>query len=135
MDVNVTSGRQMTTRFIVTGLGVLSTPTLPKIDGLTSFQGAWFHASQWPHDPLDLSGKRVAVVGTGATAIQLIPEVAKVASRLTVFQRRANWAAPLNNGPISKAEMQAIRDRYDEIFAVCSRTPGGFEHEPDRRLL
>ena len=131
--LTLADGRQMTSRFIVTGLGVLSTPTLPKIDGLTSFQGLWFHASQWPHSPLDLHGKRVAVVGTGATAIQLIPEVAKVASRLTVFQRRANWAAPLNNGPISAPEMQVIRDRYDEIFAACARTPGGFEHEPDRR--
>ena len=70
---------------------MLSTPTLPNFEGMASFEGKSFHASQWPHEPLDLAGKRVAVVGSGATAIQLIPEVAKVAKNLTVFQRRANW--------------------------------------------
>lgn len=131
--VKLADGRQLTTRFIVTGVGVLSTPTLPKLEGLESFKGVSFHAANWPHEPLDLTGKRVAVVGTGATAIQLIPEVAKVAKKLTVFQRRANWAAPLNNGPISESDMEEIRQRYDEIFEVCARSPGGFEHEPDRR--
>ena len=131
--VKLADGRQLTTRFIVTGVGVLSTPTLPKLEGLESFKGVSFHAANWPHEPLDLTGKRVAVVGTGATAIQLIPEVAKVAKKLTVFQRRANWAAPLNNGPISEADMEEIRQRYDEIFEVCARSPGGFEHEPDRQ--
>jgi cation diffusion facilitator CzcD-associated flavoprotein CzcO len=131
--VKLADGRQLTTRFIVTGVGVLSTPTLPKLEGLESFKGVSFHAANWPHEALDLTGKRVAVVGTGATAIQLIPEVAKVAKKLTVFQRRANWAAPLNNGPISEADMEEIRQRYDEIFEVCARSPGGFEHEPDRR--
>ncbi len=126
-------GRQVTTHFVVTGVGVLSTPTLPNIPGRETFQGTSFHPFYWPHAPLDLAGKRVAVIGTGATAIQFIPEIAKVASRLTVFQRRPNWAAPLNNGPISDEEMAAIRARYDEIFATCARTPGGFEHEPDRR--
>ena len=75
----------------------------------------------------------MAVIGTGATSIQLIPEVAKEAAHLTVFQRRPNWAAPLNNSEISEEEMAEIRSRYDEIFATCARTPGGFEHEPDRR--
>ena len=131
--LHLDDGRQLTTRFVVTGVGVLSTPTLPKLEGIDSFQGASFHAADWPHEPLDLTGKRVAVVGTGATAIQLIPEVAKVAQQLTVFQRRANWAAPLNNAPISESDMAEIRDRYEQIFATCARTPGGFEHEPDRR--
>ncbi len=126
-------GRVITTRFVVTAVGVLSTPTLPRIDGMESFQGRSSHSFHWPHEAMDLAGKRVAVIGTGATAIQLIPEVAKQAAHLTVFQRRANWAAPLNNAPISDAEMAAIRERYDEIFATCARTPGGFEHEPDRR--
>jgi len=131
--IGLEDGRQITTRFVISGLGILSKPTLPKFAGMDSFKGLSFHASNWPHEPLDLTGKRVAVVGTGATAIQLIPEVAKVAAQLTVFQRRANWAAPLNNAPISESEMAAIRGRYDEIFAACARSPGGFEHEPDRR--
>ena len=131
--IRLADGREMTARFVISGVGVLSTPTLPNFEGMASFKGKSFHASQWPHEPLDLTGKRVAVVGSGATAIQLIPEVAKVAKHLTVFQRRANWAAPLNNGPISASDMDKIRQRYDEIFATCARTPGGFEHEPDRR--
>ena len=126
-------GRALTTRFVATALGVLSIPTTPRIEGMDSFAGPSFHSFHWPHDPIDLAGKRVAVIGTGATAIQLIPEVAKEARTLTVFQRRPNWAAPLNNAPISESEMAEIRARYDEIFATCARTPGGFEHEPDRR--
>lgn len=131
--LQLSDGRQFTTHFVITGVGILSTPTLPNIEGIETFQGTSFHPFYWPHEPLDLAGKRVAVIGTGATAIQFIPEIAKVASQLTVFQRRPNWAAPLNNGPISNQEMAAIRARYDEIFATCARTPGGFEHEPDRR--
>ena len=131
--LRLSDGHEITTRFVVTAVGTLSTPTLPKIEGIASFRGISFHASNWPHEPLDLTGKRVAVIGSGATAIQLIPEVAKAAEQLTVFQRRPNWAAPLNNAPISKTEMAEIRERYDEIFATCARSPGGFEHEPDSR--
>ena len=131
--LRLSDGHEITTRFIVTAVGTLSTPTLPKIEGIADFRGMSFHASDWPHEPLDLTDKRVAVVGSGATAIQLIPEVAKVAKQLTVFQRRPNWAAPLNNAPISETEMAEIRERYDEIFATCARSPGGFEHEPDSR--
>ena len=81
----------------------------------------------------NMAGKRVAVIGTGATGIQVIGEIADKVGELTVFQRRPNWSAPLNNRPISDEEMADIRSRYDEIFAACARTPGGFEHEPDRR--
>ena len=108
-------------------------PTLPRISGIERFEGKAFHTFDWPKESIELTGKKVAVIGTGATAIQLIPEVAKEAESLTVFQRRANWAAPLNNREISEEEMADIRLRYDEIFETCARTPGGFEHEPDRR--
>lgn len=131
--IHLEDGRQITTRFVITALGTLSTPSLPNYDGMDSFEGISFHASNWPHERLNLKGKRVAVIGAGATAIQLIPEVAKEAKQLTVFQRRPNWAAPLNNGPISTSEMTSIRERYNEIFATCAQTPGGFEHIPDSR--
>ena len=131
--LTLTDGRVLVTRFVITALGVLSIPTRPNFKGMETFKGLSFHPFDWPHDQPDLTGKRVAIIGTGATAIQIIPEVAKVAGRLTVFQRRPNWAAPLNNAKIDKAEMAKIRARYDEIFATCARTPGGFEHEPDRR--
>jgi cation diffusion facilitator CzcD-associated flavoprotein CzcO len=125
-------GREITAHFVLTAVGVLSVPTKPRFEGMESFRGESFHPFDWP-DAVDLAGKRVAVIGTGATAIQLIPEVAKEAADLVVFQRRPNWAAPLNNAPISEEEMAEIKGRYDEIFAACARTPGGFEHEPDRR--
>ena len=126
-------GSEVTTRFVLTAVGVLSVPTYPRIEGMDSFQGPAFHTFDWPAEPLELAGKRVAVIGTGATAIQAIPEIAKQAAQLVVFQRRPNWAAPLNNSPISDEEMADIRRRYDEIFDRCSRTAAGFEHDADRR--
>ncbi len=131
--LGLNDGRKLSAHVVVTGLGPLSTPTLPKIPGMADFKGISFHTAHWPHEPLDLSGKRVGIIGTGATAIQLIPLVAQQAKQLTVFQRRANWAAPLNNGPISAEEMASIRQRYDEIFAACARSPAAFEHVPDSR--
>lgn len=127
------NGKDMTCRFLITGLGLLSAPTMPRVPGVERFKGQSFHTYYWPHEPVALTGKRVAVIGTGATGVQVIAEIADKVGHLTVFQRRPNWCAPLNNGPISEQEMNAIRARYDEIFETCLRTPGGFEHEPDRR--
>ncbi|MEM7094308.1 MAG: NAD(P)/FAD-dependent oxidoreductase [Actinomycetota bacterium] len=131
--IELAGGEARTCRFVFTGLGLLSVPTLPRIEGIEDYQGLAWHPHDWPHEPVDLSDKRVAIIGTGATAIQIIPEVAKEAQHLTVLQRRPNWAAPLNNSPIDDEEMADIRRRYDEIFATCASTPGGFEHAPDRR--
>jgi cation diffusion facilitator CzcD-associated flavoprotein CzcO len=131
--VELLDGRKMTTRFVVTGVGLLSAPTPPKIDGMESFEGESFHTFHWPKEPVELAGKKVAVIGTGATGIQCIAEIADKVGELKVFQRRPNWSAPLNNSEISEEEMADIRSRYDEIFAQCATTPGGFEHGPDRR--
>ena len=131
--VFTSDGRELTARFIVMALGLLSAPTMPRIEGVEDFEGESFHTFFWPREPVALEGKRVGIIGTGATAIQAIPVVAEQAAELTVFQRRPNWAAPLNNYEISDETMADIRARCDEIFATCARTPGGFEHEPDRR--
>ncbi|MGP8120989.1 MAG: flavin-containing monooxygenase [Xanthobacteraceae bacterium] len=131
--LTLADGRTMTCRFLILTPGLLSTPTLPRLEGMDSFKGRSFHTYYWPHKGVDLAGKKVAVIGTGATGIQIIAEIADKVDALTVFQRRPNWSAPLNNGPITDTEMADIRARYDEIFAACARTPGGFEHEPDRR--
>jgi cation diffusion facilitator CzcD-associated flavoprotein CzcO len=131
--LGLADGRKLTCRFLILGIGLLSIPTLPRVEGIERFKGRSFHTFHWPHEPVDLAGKKVAVIGTGATGIQVIGEIADKVGELTVFQRRPNWSAPLNNGAISDAEMAEIRRRYDEIFAACGRTPGGFEHEPDRR--
>ena len=127
------NGREITSRFLVTGIGLLSAPTMPRIAGVESFKGPSFHTYYWPKETVELAGKRVAVIGTGATGVQVISEIADKVGELTVFQRRPNWCAPLNNGKLSPEEMADIKSRYDEIFATCLRTPGGFEHEPDRR--
>ncbi|MCC6435221.1 MAG: NAD(P)/FAD-dependent oxidoreductase [Acidimicrobiales bacterium] len=125
--------REVTCRFVITAIGLLSIPTPPRLPGMDDFKGQSWHTFYWPHEPVDLKGKRVAVIGTGATAIQCIAAIAGEVGSLTVFQRRPNWSAPLNNSEISDEEMADIRARYDEIFETCARTPGGFEHEPDRR--
>ena len=131
--VRTDGGREFTCRFLIMALGLLSMPTYPRLDGMESFKGRSFHTFHWPHEPVDMAGKRVAVIGTGATGIQVIGEIADKVGDLTVFQRRPNWSAPLNNAAISETEMADIRRRYDEIFAACARSPGGFVHEPDRR--
>ena len=124
---------EITARFVIAAIGLLSAPTPPRIPGMDDFQGRSWHTFFWPHEPVELAGKRVGVIGTGATGIQVIGEIADKVGELKVFQRRPNWCAPLSNGVISDEEMADIRRRYDEIFATCEQTPGGFEHEPDRR--
>ncbi len=131
--LTVSDGRRLTTRFLILGTGLLSMPTLPRIPGMDRFKGQQFHTFHWPHEAVELAGKKVAVIGAGATAIQVIGAIAGEVSELVAFQRRPNWCAPLNNGPISESEMADIRARYDEIFARCASTPTGFVHEPDRR--
>ena len=131
--VTLESGQQARSRFLLTAVGILSAHTMPAIPGVESFRGPAYHPARWPHTPVDFTGKRVGIIGTGATAIQAIPEIAKQAKQLTVFQRRPNWAAPLHNSRISKEEMEAIKSRYDEIYARCAQTPMWFIHEADRR--
>jgi cation diffusion facilitator CzcD-associated flavoprotein CzcO len=132
-QLTIGDGRELTCRFVVLAIGLLSAPTMPRLEGIGDFKGRSFHTFYWPHEPLDLAGKKVAVIGTGATGIQLIGEIADKVGQLTVFQRRPNWSAPLNNSAISDKEMADIRARYDEIFAACALTPGSFVHGPDRR--
>lgn len=126
-------GRQITTRFLLTAIGLLSTPTTPTFESMDSFEGLSFHTYNWPSEPIDLTGKRVAVIGTGASGVQVISEIADKVDQLTVFQRRPNWCAPLHNSTLSATEMDNIRERYDEIFDQCRQSPSGFLHMPDSR--
>ena len=126
-------GSTLTARFLITAIGLLSAPTMPKIPGVESFKGKSCHTARWPHEGVDFAGKRVAVIGTGATGVQTIQEVAKTAGHLTVFQRTPNWCAPLHNGKISKEEMAEIRKTYPDIFRRCRETFACFLHSPDPR--
>ncbi|WP_310963185.1 flavin-containing monooxygenase [Nocardioides terrisoli] len=93
---------------LVLAAGALSEPKLPDIEGIEGFQGAVFHSAQWDHD-YDLSGKRVAVIGTGASAIQIVPELAKVAAHLDVYQRTAPWVMPRMQRPYTRVEKAIFR--------------------------
>jgi cation diffusion facilitator CzcD-associated flavoprotein CzcO len=132
-EIVLEDGTRHTARFLVTAIGVLSAATMPNIDGIDTFAGVSCHTHRWPKEGVDFAGKRVGIIGTGATAVQTIQELAKTASHLTVFQRTPNWCAPLHNAKISKQEMDGIRARYDEIFALCRTSPGCYIHAPDPR--
>jgi cation diffusion facilitator CzcD-associated flavoprotein CzcO len=132
-DVVLEDGRRYKARFLITAVGVLSAATMPRIPGVETFQGQSCHTHYWPKEPVRFEGKRVAVIGTGATGIQTITEVAKTAGHLTVFQRTAQWSAPLHNAKITDEEMRRIRANYPEIFARCQETYGCFIHTTDPR--
>jgi cation diffusion facilitator CzcD-associated flavoprotein CzcO len=132
-EVALEDGSRHSARFLITAIGPLSAPTLPRIAGLETFQGEAYHTSRWPHEPVRFEGKRVAVIGTGATGVQTIQEVAKTAEQLTVFQRTPNWCAPLHNRPITEEEQHGIKAGYPEMFRRCQETFSCFLHTPDPR--
>ncbi len=132
-EIATEDGRRARARFLITALGPLSTPTMPNLEGIDSFQGESFHTGRWPHEPVEFAGKRVAVIGTGATGVQVIQEVAKTAGHLTVFQRTPNYCAPLLNRPIDAETQRTIKASYPEIFERCRQSHGCFIHQADPR--
>jgi cation diffusion facilitator CzcD-associated flavoprotein CzcO len=132
-DVTVEDGSRYRARFLITAIGPLSAPTMPRIDGVEAFRGEAFHTARWPHEPVNFAGKRVAVIGTGATGVQTIQEVAKTAGHLTVFQRTPNWCAPLHNSKIDEETQSRIKAGYPEMFERCRETFACFLHTPDPR--
>ncbi len=132
-QVQLKDGHQARAQFLITAVGLLSAHYIPDFEGLDSFKGDWCHTGRWPAEGMDLAGKRVGVIGTGATAVQLITEIAKEVGHLTVFQRAANYCAPLQNGPIDPEMQRQIKASYPEIFKKCNETAGSFMHEFDRR--
>lgn len=101
-NVHVAGGETLTARYLLTATGFLSQPKMPDIPGIETFAGKVIHSAKWDHT-YDLSGKKAALIGTGATAVQLVPEVAKKAAALTVYQRTPIWVVPKLDGPIPKA--------------------------------
>jgi cation diffusion facilitator CzcD-associated flavoprotein CzcO len=126
-------GSKARARFFVAATGPLSAPVFPNIPGRDDFKGEAYHTGLWPHKPVSFEGKRVAVIGTGATGIQAITEIAKTAGQLTVFQRTPNWASPLRNSEITPEEQARIKANYEDIFKTCRDSFGGFIHVPDPR--
>jgi cation diffusion facilitator CzcD-associated flavoprotein CzcO len=132
-NVTLHDGSRFRARFLITAIGPLSAPTLPRIQGVEVFQGQSFHTARWPHEPVDLAGKRVAVIGTGATGVQTIQTIAKTVGHLTVFQRTPNWCAPLHNSKIDAETQARIKSGYPEMFKRCQETFACFLHTPDPR--
>jgi cation diffusion facilitator CzcD-associated flavoprotein CzcO len=122
-------------RLLITAVGILSAQNIPGFAGIESFKGESFHTARWPKERVDFTGKRVGVIGTGATAVQLITEIAKEVGHLTVFQRTANFCAPLRNGPIDPETQAKIKASYPEIFKRTRETFAGFIHDFDPRSV
>ena len=122
--VTLEDGSHFRTRFLITAIGPLSTPTLPRIEGRESFRQESFHTARWPHlNSVDFAGKRVAVIGTGATGVQTIQTIAGSVGHLTVFQRTPNWCAPLHNGKIDAGTQQEIKAGATLICSPAARKP------------
>lgn len=131
---NVTASTgDIVARHLVAATGVLSVPFIPAFDGLDDFAGVAHHTGRWPTEPVDLVGKRVAVVGTGSSGVQVVPEVAPVVAALTVYQRSANWCTPLNNRPITADEQAALRADFVSIRDTLATSIHGFLHEANER--
>ncbi|MGD9661688.1 MAG: flavin-containing monooxygenase [Porticoccaceae bacterium] len=134
--VTLDDGSALTCRFLLAATGPLSAVQMPNIPGIDDFKGDSWHTAHWPQDPngfggqpYDFRGKKVGVIGTGSTGVQVIQETSKTAKELFVFQRSGNWCAPLGNKPLSREEMEEIRASYPDIFAKCKATAASFIHD------
>jgi cation diffusion facilitator CzcD-associated flavoprotein CzcO len=132
-EIVLADGGQARSRLLITAVGPLSAPTMPAIAGISDFAGEAYHTGTWPHAPVSFAGKRVAVIGTGATGVQAVTEIAKTVGHLTVFQRTPNWCAPLHNSRIDAGTQARIKVDYPEIFARCRDSYGCFIHDADPR--
>ena len=138
-EVTLDNEEVVTCRFLISATGPLSASRMPDIKGIDSFKGESFHSSRWPTDAegapkgVDFTGKRVGVIGTGATGVQIIPIAAETAKELYVFQRTPNWCTPLGNSPMSKEKMDSLRNRYPTILEYVKSTDTAFPYHRDPR--
>jgi len=134
--VTTDAGDQTTARFVVMATGCLSSTNTPDIAGVDSFGGQVLHTGTWPHDGVDLAGKRVGIIGTGSSGVQSIPVVAEQAGHLTVFQRTAQYTIPAHNRPLADGEMDDVKARYGEFRAKNSLMNGAYGSQyADRERL
>jgi cyclohexanone monooxygenase len=125
--VRTDSGEETVARYLITAVGTLSDTNMPPFKGLDKFRGRWCHTSRFPRGGIDFTAKRVAVVGTGATAVQAIPEISQQAKQLTVFQRTPNYCIPARNGKVDPERAKARKADYDRIIERIRQSVGGFE--------
>jgi cyclohexanone monooxygenase len=136
-SVTTSDGHTVTAQFVVLATGCLSNARIPDIKGLEGFIGKIYHTGNWPHEPVDFTGLRVGVIGTGSSAIQSVPVIAEQAAHLTVFQRTANFSIPARNAPLGTEERESFRKNYPEIrrFAREQARNGIYTELPDRGAL
>ncbi len=118
-NITTGDGERYTARYFISAMGMISEPNIPDIKGLGSFDGPCFHSSRWPKEGLDYAGKRVGIIGAGATSVQMLPVMAKTAADVTLFQRTANYVLPAVQKPMTEEWAREIKDNYDEIIAKC----------------
>jgi cyclohexanone monooxygenase len=136
-SVSTSDGKTVTAKYVVLATGCLSNARTPDIKGLADFKGQVYHTGHWPHEPVDFSGLRVGVIGTGSSAIQSVPVIAEQASHLTVFQRTANFSIPARNAALTDEERQGWKADYPEMRRKArEETRNGIVQEmPDRGAL
>ena len=122
--IDTHTGETATAQFLVCAVGALFVANMPDIPGIEDFSGECHHTGRWPHDPVAFEGKRVAVIGTGSSGIQAIPEIAKTAEHVTVFQRTPQYALPARNRPLGKAERAKYRDDWENLRTSMNRRGG-----------
>jgi len=127
--VTVADGTQYRTRFLIAATGSLSVPYIPDIAGRDDFRGEQYHPARWPHTAVDFVGKRVAVVGTGSSGVQVMPVIVDDVAQVTVFQRTPTWCTPLNNRPITEDEQAQLRKDFESLREVLHTSTSGFHHE------
>lgn len=126
-DVVTDTGETITATYVVSAVGALSASNTPSFPGLESFAGPTFHTGHWPHEGVDFTGRRVGIIGSGASAVQAVPLIAAQARELTVFQRTANYIVPANNGPIDPEVRAARREDWAGIRERIQQSNFGFE--------
>jgi cation diffusion facilitator CzcD-associated flavoprotein CzcO len=131
--VTTDDGKQVRGRYLVAATGVLSIPFFPDVAGRDDFGGLQVHTGLWPTEPVDLTGKRVAVIGTGSSGVQVVPAILDDVASLTVYQRTANWCTPLNNAPITAEEQARLRAEFDAICHTLNTSVSGFLHPVGER--
>jgi cation diffusion facilitator CzcD-associated flavoprotein CzcO len=126
--VTTDAGEVVTARFCIMATGPLSAALTPDFPGLSSFAGEVYHTAHWPHQPVDFTGKRVAVIGTGSSGIQSVPIIAEQADALYVFQRTPNYSVPAGNRPLTDEDVAEYKANYDERRRLAWRSGGGSPH-------
>ena len=133
-EVETDQGDRVTSQFLITGIGCISSGNVPDIKGLDSFQGEQYHTGSWPHEEVDFAGKSVAVIGTGSSGIQSIPVIARQAEHLTVFQRTPQYTIPARHGTIDRKFLEkTVKPNYDDLMERARWSTGGFPMDRDER--